>query len=174
MNDANGRRYVAAAVGTNVFAVVVPGTAVAAVPYGLMGWPRQALFIGLRAPQWLGVFLFLVAAPTLRDFFVRFVRRGSGPPAPIAPPRHLVTSGPGHTPTVAMVAAQELWFGSRVVLAYGAGLAIAFHPFAVFVEEPGMGARFGAADEQHGREVPRWIPRMRACGGSRNANSRGR
>jgi protein-S-isoprenylcysteine O-methyltransferase Ste14 len=58
------------------------------------------------------------------------------------------------------VGGQGLFFGSPGVLLYAAALALAFHLFVVFVEEPGLRRRFGPSYEAYCRRVPRWLPRL--------------
>ena len=54
---------------------------------------------------------------------------------------------------------QALLLGSRAVLGWAACIALAFHLFVLFWEEPDLRRRFGADYEAYCRRVPRWLPR---------------
>jgi protein-S-isoprenylcysteine O-methyltransferase Ste14 len=97
-----------------------------------------------------------------------FVFRGRGTPAPFDAPREFVAVGPYR------YVRNPMYIGGFLVLA-GFGLAIRsgavvlfsaiwfalFQFFVIYVEEPGLRARFGDAYERYCRTVPRWIPRTR-------------
>ena len=68
---------------------------------------------------------------------------------------------PGYIAVVSLVVGQALLFGSGAVLAYAAFLALAFHLFVVFYEEPTLRAQFGEEYDAYCRAVPRWLPRRR-------------
>ncbi len=154
-------------IGTILFVATVPGSVVGLVPYLLSGWKIQAPFFGWALLRWLGLALFLCAAPIFLDFATRFVRQGRGTPAPIAPTRHLVVGGtfgyvrnPGYVAVVSLLLGQGLFFASPAILVYVAVVALAFHLFVVFYEEPTLRRQFGAEYEGYCRQVPRWIPRL--------------
>jgi protein-S-isoprenylcysteine O-methyltransferase Ste14 len=154
--------------GTILFVALVPGTIVGLVPYRLSGWRLAPPLLGWTATRWIGVGLFLTGLPLFLTFLGRFVLEGHGTPAPVAAPERLVMGGafrrvrnPGYVAVVAMVVGQGLLFGSRAVLVYAVGLALAFHLFVVLYEEPTLRARFGEEYAAYCRRVPRWIPRWR-------------
>ena len=160
---AGERSLLGATLGTILFVAVVPGTVIGVVPYLLSGWR-----LGPPASRWVGTGLFLLALPLFVNFLVRFVREGHGTPAPVAAPERLVVGGafryvrnPGYVAVVSMVVGQGLFFGSRAILAYAACLALGFHLFVVFNEEPTLRRRFGDEYAAYCRRVPRWLPRVR-------------
>ena len=164
MADAERR----ALLGTIIFTLTIPGTAIVLVPYLLTGWNLRPPFLGIEATRSLGGALIVLAAPLFFRFLAGFVREGRGTPAPIAPTQHLVVGGPfrwvrnpGYVAVVAVVVGQALRFGSGAVLAWAAFLAVAFHLFVVFYEEPTLRRQFGQEYEAYCREVPRWLPRRR-------------
>jgi len=157
-----------ALLGTIAFTLVVPGTAIVLVPYLLTGWNLRPVFLGIEATRSLGGALIVLAAPLFFRFLSGFVREGHGTPAPIAPTEHLVVGGPfrwvrnpGYVAVVSLVVGQALLFGSGAVLAWAAFLALAFHAFVVFYEEPTLRRQFGTEYDAYCREVPRWFPRRR-------------
>jgi protein-S-isoprenylcysteine O-methyltransferase Ste14 len=156
-----------ALVGTIVFAGLVAGTVVGVGPFFLSEWHMRAPLFGFGPLRWAGVALFLAAIPVFVDFLTRFVLQGRGTPAPFAPPRRLVIGGPfqyvrnpGYLAAVTMIVGEGLLFGSAGVLIYAALVALAFHLFVVFYEEPTLRTTFGSEYESYARAVPRWIPRL--------------
>ena len=154
--------------GTILFVALVPGTIVGFVPYRLSGWRLAPPLLGWTATRWIGVGFLLLGLPLFVTFLGRFVREGHGTPAPVAAPERLVVGGafryvrnPGYVAVVSMVVGQGLLFASKPILAYAAGLALAFHLFVVLYEEPTLRARFGEEYASYCRRVPRWIPRWR-------------
>ena len=165
MEDATPPRR--ALLGTIAFTATVPGTVIVLVPHLLTGWRLGPPLLGIEATRSLGVALIVLAAPLFFRFLSGFVREGRGTPAPIAPTEHLVVGGPfrwvrnpGYVAVLALVAGQALLFGSRAVIAYAGALAVAFHLFVVFYEEPTLRRQFGSEYEAYCRKVPRWLPRL--------------
>ena len=161
-----GRPPVWAILGTIAFVCVVPGTVVVAVPWWISGWRLGPPFLGTNLMRVAGMLLVVAASPLFAAFVARFVVEGHGTPAPIAPTRHLVVGGPfrwtrnpGYIAVVAMLVGQGLVLGSVGVLVYAALVAVAFHLFVVFYEEPTLRRTFGAEFEDYCRRVPRWVPR---------------
>jgi protein-S-isoprenylcysteine O-methyltransferase Ste14 len=164
MADAERR----ALLGTIIFTLTIPGTAIVLVPYLLTGWNLRPPFLGIEATRSLGGALIVLAAPLFFRILAGFVREGRGTPAPIAPTQRLVVGGPfrwvrnpGYVAVVSLVVGQALLFGSGAVLAYAGFLALAFHVFVVLYEEPTLRRQFGAEYDAYCREVPRWVPRRR-------------
>jgi protein-S-isoprenylcysteine O-methyltransferase Ste14 len=152
-----------AALGTALFTVLVPGSAVVLVPWLLSGW-RLADRGWLRA---LGALTIVAALPVFTSFLLRFVREGIGTPAPIAPTERLVVGGPfqrvrnpGYLAVIALVLGQAALFGSTAVALWALVLAAGFHAFVLLYEEPTLRRRFGAEYEAYCRRVPRWWPRL--------------
>jgi protein-S-isoprenylcysteine O-methyltransferase Ste14 len=153
------------AIGTLVFAILVPGTVVGVVPFLLSRWRPAPALLGCEGTRWLGALFLVLAIPLFVDFLLRFVREGRGTPAPVAPPRQLVVRGPfrylrnpGYVAVVAMLVGQGLLLGSKTILVYAACMALGFHLFVVLYEEPSLRARFGADYEAYCGRVPRWLP----------------
>jgi protein-S-isoprenylcysteine O-methyltransferase Ste14 len=119
---------------------------------------------GGDAVHWLG--LPVIAAGTVlliwcaRDFHVR----GRGTLAPWAPPRSLVRTGPYqmsrnpmYVAVLTVVAGWAMWFSSRTLLIYAAGLAIAFHLRVLLYEEPRLRQAFPGEWSDYVKAVPRWL-----------------
>jgi protein-S-isoprenylcysteine O-methyltransferase Ste14 len=91
-------------------------------------------------------------------------------------PREFVATGPfGFTRNpmslagVVLMVGIALWHRSTLALGLAAGLFIFFHLVIVYVEEPGLEARFGESYREFKRHVARWIPRWRAWKGRTDA-----
>ena len=156
-----------AVVGTITLAPLFVGSVIVLGPYLLSGWKLDAPFLGWAPSRWIGGALVIFPVPPLLDFLVRFVREGHGTPAPFAPPRRLVVSGPfryvrnpAYLCAVSMIAGQGIFLGSTSVLVYGVVVALAFHLFVVLYEEPTLRGTFGADYVAYCRQIPRWIPRL--------------
>ena len=152
---------------TVIFTIVVPGFWTVLLPR----WLARRAHVGfhwdmLAVLGWflvgLGVALYLICA------FWGFALRGQGTPAPIDPPKKLVTTGP-----YAVVRNPMYWAVLAVMLGESAILRLPFLAelgmlffvgtclFVLFYEEPVLRATFGGEYEEYRRRVPRWIPRWR-------------
>jgi protein-S-isoprenylcysteine O-methyltransferase Ste14 len=96
-----------------------------------------------------------------------FVARGEGTPAPFDAPRRFVAVGPYRFVRNPMyVGAITLLVGFGLVLdapsVFGVAFAAFFFSnlFVIFVEEPGLAARFGETYLAYRRSTNRWIPRV--------------
>jgi protein-S-isoprenylcysteine O-methyltransferase Ste14 len=154
------------AVGAAIFFLIAPATIAGAIPFVLTGWRIAEPFFGSEISRWPAAILLVSGLAVIIDSFVRFVREGRGTPAPVAPPEQLVTRGPYrwvrnpmYLAVLALIAGQALLFASGLLLAYGVVVALAFHMFVVWYEEPTLRQKFGAGYEVYAAEVSRWMPR---------------
>jgi len=154
-----------AAVGAALFFVVAPGGVAGLAPYLISGWRREHLLPGaLRA---VGAVLIVLGVLSVVESFARFVLRGHGTPAPVAPPKHLVVSGqyrhvrnPMYVALVAIVVGQAVWLGSAALAIYAVVLLGLFHLRVVTYEEPQLVTLFGVESATYRQAVPRWLPRV--------------
>ena len=155
----------------------VTSLAVGAAFFGLWFW---------LLPSWLRFHVdtssaarwrWIASVPSVLGFAVAlrcvwdFGRTGRGTPAPIAPPKRLVAVGfyryvrnPMYLGFFVGWAGLLVVFG-RANLAAMMWAAAAVAGTALFVllyEEPKLRKLFGAEYEEYCRNVPRWVPRMRA------------
>jgi protein-S-isoprenylcysteine O-methyltransferase Ste14 len=151
---------------TLIFTVFVPGFWTVMMPYWLLARPVGADVRGAGAAGWLliaaGIALYFACA------FWGFALRGRGTPLPLDPPKKLVVVGPYRIVrnpmywSVAFVMLGEAAvFHSMALVDLAAVFFVAVNLFVLFVEEPGLKAKFGAEYEQYCRQVPRWLPRIR-------------
>jgi protein-S-isoprenylcysteine O-methyltransferase Ste14 len=150
---------------TLVFTIVVPGSVTVLVPYLLLRahpHPRfDALGVFGLVAVTLGVAIYLSCAWA-------FAYHGFGTPAPIDPPKALISRGlnrivrnPMYVGVLTILLGQAALFRSRELLIYAACLALGFHLFVILYEEPALRRQFGQAYDEYRRAVPRWLPRFR-------------
>ena len=150
---------------TVLFSILVPGTVVGIVPYLLQTHGPELPAIGLGSMRYIGVIpligglLFYIASAW------NFIERGKGTPAPIDPPKLLVTSGPYrcvrnpmYLGGVLILLGEALLFASILLLLYLCFIWLAFHLFIVFYEEPHLRKVFGTEYKEYCRNVKRWVP----------------
>jgi len=151
---------------TLIFTVFVPGFWTVMMPYWLLPRPVRADVRGAGAAGGLliaaGIALYFACA------FWGFALRGRGTPLPLDPPKKLVVVGPYRIVrnpmywSVAFVMLGEAAvFHSMAVVDLAAVFFVAVNLFVLFVEEPGLKAKFGAEYEQYCLQVPSWLPRIR-------------
>jgi protein-S-isoprenylcysteine O-methyltransferase Ste14 len=166
---ADNRRMRRPGLGTALFALLgPPAGATVLVPWLLSGWRLEEPFFGWQPWRWIGVAVLAVGAFVAADSMTRFARIGRGTPAPWAPTERFVAMGlyrlvrnPMYVGMLLVVIGEGLLFASWPVLAWAALLGGLFHLFVVFVEEPSLRARFGAAYDVYCGRVGRWLPRVR-------------
>jgi protein-S-isoprenylcysteine O-methyltransferase Ste14 len=150
---------------TALFTLLVPGTVLALVPGALLA-AGLGPSLDPGPARWLGLLPVVLGLAVILTCFVTFVRRGRGTPAPYDPPRELVVAGlyryvrnPQYLGVVLVAVGEALLTGAVVLLGYAAVLAVAYHLFVRYYEEPTLGRRFGEAYARYREAVPRWLPR---------------
>jgi protein-S-isoprenylcysteine O-methyltransferase Ste14 len=150
---------------TLIFTIFIPGFWTVMMPYWLLPHPVRPAFSRAGAAGWLlvaaGIALYLACA------IWGFALRGKGTPLPMDPPKKLVVVGPYRIVrnpmywSVAFVMLGEAAvFHSVALVDLAAVFFVAVNLFVLFIEEPGLQAKFGAEYEQYCRQVPRWLPRV--------------
>ncbi|MDY6916527.1 MAG: isoprenylcysteine carboxylmethyltransferase family protein [Chloroflexota bacterium] len=156
-----------ALLGTLVFTILAPGAVTALLPWLLLN-------SGLALSHQIGTARFIGALPLALGavFYVwtagDFVVSGHGTPAPVDPPRILVSRGlyrlvrnPMYVGVCLALAGECILFGSPVLLGYSLLVWLLFHLFVVYYEEPHLRKQFGTPYEEYCRLVPRWVPRWK-------------
>jgi protein-S-isoprenylcysteine O-methyltransferase Ste14 len=158
-------KIIMTAVKTIVFILLVPGFLLGVVPVLVIPKiPDLALASG---PWNMAAILFwITGVATLAWCAVDFVRKGSGTPLPLDPPKELVVSGfyqyvrnPMYVGALLIQVGNIIWFGSLAQAVYWLFLFIGFNLFIRANEEPYLRKTFGERYEAYCQEVPRWIPR---------------
>jgi protein-S-isoprenylcysteine O-methyltransferase Ste14 len=148
-----------------LFILLVPGTVIAYVPFALVAGhigPR----VDLGAERLLGFVPLALGLAVILWCFIDFVRRGRGTPAPYDPPRELVVTGlyrfvrnPQYVGAVLVVIGEGLLTGAVGLFGYAILLALGYHLFVRYYEEPTLSRLFGEAYGRYCEAVPRWFPR---------------
>jgi protein-S-isoprenylcysteine O-methyltransferase Ste14 len=157
------------ALGTVLFALLGPPVvATVLMPWLLSRWKLEEPFFGWGPWRWLGAAALGSGALLAADSMTRFSRVGRGTPAPWASPTTFVATGlyrlvrnPMYVGVLLVIVGEALVLGSAAVLVWAAILAIVFHLFVVFIEEPSLRARFGSEYDDYCQRVGRWLPRLR-------------
>ncbi len=159
-----------AAVWSFILVPIGPGTVLGVIPWVISGWKFQPVSIDIRV---FGVVLIGLGLIPVLESCARFVWKGFGTLAPIAPPQHLVVTGfyrhvrnPMFVGFIAIVMGQAYLFGDPWLLAYAALVWLVTHLLIVVSEEPILLRKFGDEYTAYRKHVPRWIPRLRPWKGA--------
>ena len=157
-----------AVAGSIAFFFLAPGTIAFFLPWVISRWPLDPLYRDLDAVRWIGAAIGVLGLAALVECFARFALQGLGTPAPIAPPKHLVTAGlyrhvrnPMYVAVLAIILGQALWSGSAAIFGYAVLAWLFFTLFVIGYEEPTLRAAYGEEYETYCANVRRWIPRLR-------------
>jgi protein-S-isoprenylcysteine O-methyltransferase Ste14 len=153
---------------TVLFSVLVPGTVVGVVPYLLLTYGPEIPAVDFGGMRYIGIvplaggLLFYLASAW------NFVEQGKGTPAPIDPPKLLVSSGPYrfvrnpmYVGGVLILLGEAIFCTSILLLVYLCFIWLTFHLFIVFYEEPHLRKVFGTEYEEYCRNVGRWVPDLK-------------
>src|SRR5688572_22852946 len=151
---------------TALFTLLVPGTVLVLVPAALLATGRGPS-LDLGPARWVGLLPIALGSAVILVCFVEFVRRGRGTPAPYDPPRELVVAGlyryvrnPQYVGVLLVVVGEALLAGMVVLFGYAALMAIGYHLFVRYYEEPTLARQFGEPYACYREAVPRWVPRL--------------
>jgi len=96
--------------------------------------------------------------------FSCFYRLGQGTPAPIQPPKKMVTTqiykktrNPMYLGYLLIFLGEFLFFGHLMLLAYALLCFAVLHLYLVKIEEPILKQRFGKTYLSYYKKVPRWL-----------------
>jgi protein-S-isoprenylcysteine O-methyltransferase Ste14 len=152
-----------AVAGSILFFFLAPGVVAFVIPWLLAEPTPGPLWL-----RWIGAVLGALGLMGLIECFARFALEGLGTPAPVAPTKHLVVTGPYrrvrnpmYVAVLAIILAQAMWFASLPVLVYAGVVWLSFHVFVTLYEEPTLRRTHGAEYETYCRHVGRWLPRAR-------------
>jgi protein-S-isoprenylcysteine O-methyltransferase Ste14 len=143
-----------------IFTIVVPGTVAVYVP--VFVFPHDP--VSVSATSAVAVLLLVFGALVYLWCLWDFASYGRGTPAPIDPPKQLVIRGlyrfsrnPMYLGVLSVIFGWSLFFQSMRLATYGIVVAVLFHLFVVFYEEPHLRQVFGAGYEQYCAHVGRWL-----------------
>jgi protein-S-isoprenylcysteine O-methyltransferase Ste14 len=120
--------------------------------------------INLLSLSVLGLILCITGAVFFWYCTFLFVFHGKGTPAPIDPPKKLVSKGvynytrnPMYIGYVSFLTGEFLLFGRILLLFYAAVFFVFINAYIIFYEEPKLRKRFGKSYTDYVKKVPRWL-----------------
>jgi protein-S-isoprenylcysteine O-methyltransferase Ste14 len=148
-----------------LFTFFIPGSATVWIPWLILAHRLPAELtvpLSFRLP---GGLLMGAGAALYLSCLWDFTFTGRGTPAVWDPPVVFVSKGlyrfvrnPMYLAIVSILVGEALFFQSMILGWMAAGIAVGFHLFVVFYEEPALKRRFGASYERYCSEVSRWLP----------------
>jgi protein-S-isoprenylcysteine O-methyltransferase Ste14 len=166
MRDSSQAERRRAVLGTAAFAVA-PMVAAGVVPWLLTRWQARTPVPGGLPARAAGAVLTAGGAAVVIESFIRFAREGVGTPAPIAPTKYLVVTGPFryvrnpiYVALLAMILGEALMLGRPKLLGYCAVMCVPVGLFVRLYEEPALERQFGEGYRLYKRNVPGWLPRL--------------
>lgn len=154
---------------TLLFTLLVPGTVLGLVPLALTA-NRWGPRVDLGAAHLIGFALILPGVAIIVWCFIHFVRRGHGTPAPYDPPRRLVIVGlykhirnPQYVGVILVALGEAILSGRTLLFLYAGILALGYHLFVRWYEEPTLRRAFGEEYVRYCAVVSRWLPQWSSC-----------
>src|SRR5438045_2030067 len=102
---------------TLIFTVLVPGTVAGLIPYRILSSAAENGTIAIGGVRYLGMVLIAIGAAIYFWCAWDFTFAGRGTPAPIDPPKHLVSRGlykyvrnPMYVGVLTLILGQAIWF----------------------------------------------------------------
>jgi protein-S-isoprenylcysteine O-methyltransferase Ste14 len=142
----------------------------------LFGWLALGLRVfdsrlGVILPSWVvsaGIILMVLGGMLVLFCITTFVFIGKGTPAVFDPPREFVAVGPYayvrnpmYIGGFILIIGFGLYHTSVSMLIFCVVLAVIFHFFVLFVEEPILERKFGESYLAYKRNVHRWFPKSK-------------
>lgn len=145
------------------FTLIFPGTVAVYVPL----WLVRNLTAGSLIWRLASLLVFMVGASIYAWCVWDFVTVGRGTPAPFDAPKQLVVRGlykytrnPMYVGVLTIVLGWAVRYHTPVIVLYALAVAVCFHCFIAFYEEPHLQRVFGSAYQAYRGEVGRWLPRL--------------
>ena len=149
---------------TLIFSLLVPGMVTILIPYHFFSFIEEPPW----GFQYIGFFLMALGTVLYLWCALLFVFIGRGTPDPLDPPEIFVAQGPYkkvrnpiYLGVLFILLGEVISFGSWQLRCYMFLVALMFHCFIIFYEEPSLKKKFGSVYEEYCRTVPRWIPRFK-------------
>ena len=146
-----------------LFTMVAPGTVAGLLPW-LLARDCSVASGGFRT---VALILFGIGGAIYAWCVWDFATFGRGTPAPIAAPKRLVVRGlyrftrnPMYLGVLTVILGWSVLFQTPSVIGYAAVVAVCFHSFIVFYEEPHLASEFGIEYADYRSGVGRWLPRL--------------
>lgn len=147
------------------FTTLQPGVVTLVVPYFIVKHEVGEITLSpATVNHWVGIALFLIGWAVVIYCVSQFAIKGKGTLSPVDPTQALVTSGlyqysrnPMYVGVLSVLIGEVIFFSSVYLTWYTFAIAVAFHLFVVYHEEPRLWGVFGEAYEEYCSRVGRWI-----------------
>jgi len=148
-----------------IFTIFVPGTVAFYIPYRILKTQLDSFVIQWGFLQYFSIPIFLTGVAIYFWCLWDFAVVGSGTPAPVDPPKHLVVRGlyryvrnPMYVGVLSIILGWGTLYASNALLYYFVAIWALFHFVVLIYEEPVLRRKFGASYEDYCKDVRRWIP----------------
>ena len=148
-----------------LYLILAAGIGAGYIPFVLLPTSPQVetgLFAYFAFPLWLCGGIAILCC------FWDFTFKGKGTPLPLDPPKELVVTGPYryvrnpiYVGVLIIVMGYFLWFKTVWMIVYAITAFLGIHLFVTLYEEPTLKKKFGSANENYCKSVPRWIPKFK-------------
>ena len=154
-------------------AIVLPGTVLVFIPAAILWVAKDSKFSAEliaagQLPFWLALLAGGIGLGLAVWTVIIFLKIGEGTPAPWDPPKKLVVRGPYRYVRNPMIIGVLLMLLAETLLLQSWPIAVWLIVFFIgnsiyfpYIEEKGLGERFGNDYRDYKANVPRWIPRIR-------------
>ncbi|MEL6673910.1 MAG: isoprenylcysteine carboxylmethyltransferase family protein [Bacteroidota bacterium] len=147
------------------FTALQPGLVAGLIPLWMTGFQLDSIFEeGWRFPHYLGTIVFLIGLVIMLWCIMSFATKGRGTLSPADPTQKLVISGlyhfsrnPMYVGVILILIGEAMFIQSVDLWVYVGCVAVGFHLFVVYVEEPRLRKDFGEEYELYTQKVRRWV-----------------
>lgn len=153
---------------TLIFIILVPGSVTVGLPYVLQASDLARFSYEGGSVRLVGVLSIVLGAFTYFRCAWDFAFDGNGTPAPLDPPRMLVSIGlyrmvrnPMYLGVGSVLVGEAIFFESLALWGYAFLVVLGLHLLVLWYEEPALRRSFGRSYDEYCRTVPRWVPRLR-------------
>ncbi|WP_299122429.1 isoprenylcysteine carboxylmethyltransferase family protein [uncultured Winogradskyella sp.] len=148
-----------------IFFILQPGLVVGLIPYVLLRRKIRSILEGdLGILNYLGIVVMALGLSIVLYCIYRFIVEGKGTLSPADRTKALVVKGlynytrnPMYVGILLILIGEVLFTGSMRLLVYTIAVAIAFHGFVIFVEEPRLTRDFKSDYLHYMDKVRRWF-----------------
>lgn len=147
-----------------LFTIFVPGTVAVLLPAAVLSLHIRQLTLRLGAFHWAGVAVALAGFLIYLWCVGGFAVIGKGTPAPIDPPKELVSLGlysysrnPMYIGVLSVILGEAVYYESGALFLFALLIFLLFNAFVFLYEEPTLRKKFGDSYIRYCASVPRWF-----------------
>ena len=147
-----------------IYTILQPGLVAGLIPFWLIGFNTEKIFMTWKAQQYVACVLFLLGFILMCWCIINFAVQGKGTLSPADRTQNLVISGPykiSRNPmyigVMGMLIGEAVFFGATRLWLYSGAVFLAFNVFILMIEEPRLHRDFGATYLEYCQQVRRWL-----------------